>query len=606
MATGFDNSIITQIQQATDIVDVVSEHLNLVKKGKEYVGLCPFHQDHKPSMYVNPVKQIFKCFACGAGGDVFKFIQLRENLTFPDAIERLAERAGIKIEPVKRKVSGSTNAAAGATADPKYLVKLNNWVLEQFRNNFNDEQLGSSARKYVSDRGISDESVKTWNIGFAADSWDSLLNASVAKKIPASLMTAGGFAVPRDTGGNYDKFRNRLMFPISDPTGRVIGFGGRTLGDDPAKYMNSPATPLFDKSKCLYGLDKARHSIVSGNSAVIVEGYTDVIMCHQFGCTNVVATLGTSLTAEHARMLRRYAKRIVLVFDSDIAGIEAANRAIEVCIGQGVDIRIAFVQEGKDPCEFLLAKGTDAFNRILENAIDVMEFKWQRLQDGLAGSDNIADKKEAIEEYFRVVAAAMNSQAIDPISKSLMKTKLQQITGLSADEVQRQLKKLMARGQSYAVRDQKVVSQAAGEDLMLRAQREILEVLLNESSLCEKVAAHIGPDEFGDDELREIALAVFDAAASGQKTDIVDILQRIESVQAGRQAVTLAENGENKAHYEERLTDALKIIDKYKEEQEKDLLAKQIKCGQDQSLIKLTDMLKKSNKRNPGMTLTGR
>lgn len=606
MATGFDNSVISQIQQSTDIVEVVSEHLNLVKKGREFVGLCPFHQDHKPSLYVNPVKQIFKCFACGAGGDVFKFVQLRESLTFPEAVERLAERAGIRIEPVRRPSARTADAASNGGFDSKHLARLNDWALRQYRKNFTDEQTGAFARKYVSDRGIDDSSVANWNIGFAEDSWDGMLNASAEKKIPAALMLSGGFLVQRDTGGYYDKFRNRLMFPICDATGRVIGFGGRTLGDDPAKYMNSPATQLFDKSKCLYGLDKARHSIVSTGSAVVVEGYTDVIMCHQFGCDNVVATLGTSLTAEHARMLRRYAKRIILVFDSDVAGMEAANRAIEVCIGQHVDIRIAFVEQGKDPCEFLLSDGAEAFKKILENAADVMEFKWQRLQDSLAGSDNIADKKEAVEEYFRVVAAAFGSSTIDPISKSLMKTKLRQITGISDEEIDGQLKRLVSRGSSYTVKDRTAVSAAADEKLVLKAQKEILEVLLNEPSLCSRAFEYIKPERFEGDVLKEIAAAVFESYSNDEKADIVFILQKIESVEGGREAVRLADEGEKKANYDRRLNDAINVLNTHKEEILKTKLKEQMKSDQDQSLIELTDMLRKSDKRSPGITLTGR
>ena len=605
MAISFDNSVITQIQQATDIVDVVSEHLNLVKKGKEFVGICPFHQDHRPSMYVNPTKQIFKCFACGAGGDVFKFIQLRESLTFPQAVERLAERAGIKLQTVSRSRAGS-GGGSDRGLDPKYLSKLNNWTLEQFKSCFNDEHKGGIARKYVSNRQISAESVSQWQIGYADDSWDGLINAARSKKIPDAAMIAAGLAVSRQTGGCYDKFRNRLMFPICDATGRVIGFGGRTLGDDPAKYMNSPATALFDKSKCLYGLDKARHGIVSSGTVVVVEGYTDVIMCHQFGCANVVATLGTSLTQEHARMLRRYAKKIILVFDNDVAGVEAANRAIEVCISQHVDIKIAFVEQGKDPCDFLLAEGADAFRRILDSAIDVMEFKWQRLQDGLAKGDNLADKKEAIEEYFRVVAAAMNSQAIDPVSKSLMKTKLQQITGISASDVDRQLRRLMGRTESYAVKDQKVVSAASSQGLASKAHEELLEVLLNEPGLSEKVGRYIGVDDFESNEFKEIYLAVTGSHESNEKADIVDVLQRIESVEGGRLAVKLAQEGESKGHYQQRLDDALEILETEKELRHKDMLTKQLKSDDDASLSKLTEVLKKGNPRNRGMTFTGR
>jgi len=320
MPVSFDNNMIYQVQQANDIVDVVSEHISLAKKGREMVGLCPFHDDHKPSLYVNSAKQIFKCFACGAGGDVFKFVQMRENLTFPQAIERLAERSGIKLKftkTVKDKVQKSTDI------DPNKLAKVNAWAAEHFHENLMDEQKGKSTRDYIAKRKIPPDSVKKWQIGLAGLQND-LLDAAKARRVPVKLLAQAGL-ITGQAPGLSDKFVNRLMFPITDVTGRIIGFGGRTLDEKGAKYINSPATVLFDKSNSLYGLQQARHGIVSSATAVVVEGYTDCIMAHTKGCENIVATLGTSFTRGHARILRRYAKRIVLVFDSDTAGIEAVS-----------------------------------------------------------------------------------------------------------------------------------------------------------------------------------------------------------------------------------------------------------------------------------------
>ncbi|MHC4700642.1 MAG: DNA primase, partial [Planctomycetota bacterium] len=312
----FDNSVVLQVQQANDIVEVIGEHVSLKKKGREMVGLCPFHADHRPSMNVSALKQIFKCFACGAGGDVFKFVQMRENLTFPQAIERLAERAGIRLEPrkkarVKRQEVEDLEVQAEPVedVDPNRLARANAWAAEQFRKNLSDEKMGEYARDYVAQRQIDAESVEKWKIGLATESPDDLARAAMAIKAPMKLMEQAGLVV----GQNRDKFVNRLMFTITDVTGRVIGFGGRTLDDNGAKYMNSPTTVLFDKSNCLYGIEQARHEIVSTGTVGVVEGYTDVIMAHQFGCTNVVATLGTSFTAGHARILQRYGRKVVLI-----------------------------------------------------------------------------------------------------------------------------------------------------------------------------------------------------------------------------------------------------------------------------------------------------
>ncbi len=241
MSGMFDNSIVVQVQQANDIVDVISEHVSLKKKGREMVGLCPFHDDHRPIMNVNGAKQIFKCFACGAGGDVFKFVQMRENLTFPQAIERLAERAGIKLKPA-RAVKGRPQEQP-PDVDPNRLAKVNAWAAEHFGKNLHDEKKGKSTRDYIAQRQITSESVKKWQLGLAVDSPDDLIRAAKTNNVPMQLLEQAGLVLSQ----NQDKFINRLMFAITDVTSRVIGFGGRTLDETGAIYLNSPSTALFDK-----------------------------------------------------------------------------------------------------------------------------------------------------------------------------------------------------------------------------------------------------------------------------------------------------------------------------------------------------------------------
>ncbi|HEG43811.1 MAG TPA: DNA primase [Phycisphaerales bacterium] len=604
MPVKFDNNIISRIQQATDIVDVISEHLSLDKKGKEYVGVCPFHQDHRPSMYVSPVKQIFKCFACGAGGDAFKFIQLRENLSFPAAVERLADRAGIKLERMERRTPASADSQ-GQGYEVKYLAKVNDWAKKLWTKNLQDEQAGLAARNYISKRQISSESIAEWSLGFAVDGWSDLLDTGKNDKVPPKLMLEAGLIVAGENNRFYDKFRNRLMFPIVDVTGRVVAFGGRTLGDDPAKYMNSPATELFDKSNALYGIDKARHEIVSTGTAVVVEGYTDVMMCHQFGCRNVVATLGTSFTNGHARMLRRYAKRIVLIFDNDIAGTEAANRAIEVCLSQQIDIKIAFVAEGKDPCDFMLSAGADAFKGLVENATDVMEFKWQRLIDGLDGSDNQTDRRSATEDYLRTVATAMKGWRTDDISKRLIIRNISKIMGMEIKELNRELVRLAGRqnrgSSSYAVRNQRVVSIDLGKGYFARAQREILEVLLNEPKLFDKVAGRVVDDVFNVPILREIAGVLFTALAAGETLSVAQLLGRLESVECGPAVLELEEAGKAKGNFEHRLKDALGAIDENNEKIRTSQLKAALNDDETEALRSLSANLGKGNRRNPGM-----
>ncbi|MBW8000845.1 MAG: DNA primase [Planctomycetes bacterium] len=557
MAGMFDNTVVYQVQQANDIVDVVSEHVSLVKKGREMAGLCPFHEDHRPSMYVNGVKQIFKCFACGAGGDVFKFVQMRENLTFPQAIERLAERAGIKIKPMR---SSGRAKDKSQEVDPNRLAKANLWASEHFQKILADKEKGKSTREYLAERQINDESIKKWQIGLSGAGND-LVQAARAKNASMDLLFKAGLSA----GQNKDKFVNRLMFAITDVTGRVIGFGGRTLDGSGAKYLNSPTTVLFDKSNCLYGLEQARHEIVSSGVAVIVEGYTDCIMAHQMGCKNVVATLGTSFTMGHARILKRYAQKVVLLYDSDIAGMEAANRALEVCLSQHIDIKLAFAAEGNDPCDFLLASGKEAFDKLIAEATDVFEFKWQRLKDKFSNEEGFSGRKTAIEEFLQTIATSLQSGNLSAIDGGLIANRLSSILGIETKELNKELSKRMARAArsaSYNVENQSSARVDLGDSLAAKAQREVLEVLLNEPGLFENVEKGLSTSVFDVPMLKQVAVILFEALQSKKEVTLAEILSKAESVEVGNCIVELAEVGEKKGNFESRLSGALEVIER--------------------------------------------
>ena len=566
MAGMFDNSTVIEVQQANDIIDVIGEHVSLKKKGREMVGLCPFHDDHRPSMNVNSVKQIFKCFSCGAGGDVFKFVQMRENLTFPQAIERLAERAGIRLQKRQKHVPSGAEGAKPKTetveVDPNRLAKVNAWAAKYFQENLHDKKKGKYARDYLAQRQITPESVKKWQIGLAIDSQDDLIRAARAKNVPTKLLEQAGLIVSQ----NQDKFVNRLMFTITDVTGRVIGFGGRTLGEAGAKYLNSPTTVLFDKSNSPYGLEQARHQIVSTGTAVVVEGYTDTIMAHQFGCANVVATLGTSFTAGHGRILRRYAKKVVLVFDSDVAGIEAANRALDICLSQRIDIKIASVPEGKDPCDFLLAAGKEQFEQLLAKGVDVFQFKWDRLTERFDTDDTLAGKRLAVEEYLQTIATGLQAGNVPPIECGLRVNQISRIIGLNSRQINAELNKRVRRAEraaSYNRDDQEAQSIDYGQGLFAAAQREVLEVLLNEPKLFETVQQKIAEDVFDVPILRQTAAILFDVLNDDIDVSLREILARTESVELGKCLMELAQAGEEKGNFQSRLTGALDTIERH-------------------------------------------
>ena len=598
MAGMFDNSTVIQVQQANDIIDVIGEHISLKRKGREMVGMCPFHDDHRPSLNVSSVKQIFKCFACGAGGDVFKFVQMRENLTFPQAIERLAERAGIKLKPTRRAKDKGQTQMPSEDIDPNKLAKVNAWAAKYFQQNLHDEKKGKQTRDYIAQRQITSQSVKEYQLGLAIDSPDDLLRTAKAKKIPTKFLEQAGLI----TAQHQDKFVNRLMFSITDVTGRVIGFGGRTLDETGAKYINSPTTPLFDKSNSLYGLEQARHQIVSTGTAVVVEGYTDCIMAHQFGCTNVVATLGTSFTAGHGRILRRYAKKVVLLFDSDVAGIEAANRALDVCLSQRIDIRLASVPEGKDPCDFLLAAGKERFEQLVNEAVDVFQFKWNRLTASFGSEDTLAGKRLAIEEYLQTIATALWAGNVSPIDRGLIVNQVSKIIGLDGKQINAELSKRLRQAQraaSYNAENQKGRTIDYGRGLFATAQREVLEVLLNEPKLFEIVKQKITADLFDVLILRQIAAILFETLDTNIDASLAEILAGAESVELGSSLVELTQAGEEKGNFQARLTGALDTIERY-QAQKKNSRIETIEDPK-QFLRKVYENTGKENPHNVGM-----
>ncbi|MHC4740375.1 MAG: DNA primase [Planctomycetota bacterium] len=598
----YDQNTVLQIQQANDIVDVVAEHVSLKRKGREMVGLCPFHDDHSPSMNVSPSKQIFKCFACGAGGDVFKFVQMRENLTFPQAIERLAERVHIKLEPVRRArpAAESPGQEEIPDVDPNRLAKANGWAAEHFAANLQDETKGREARDYLARRQISPESIETWRIGLALGSGDDLLRAAREKKAPLDLLQQAGLL----TAGRQDKFVNRLMFSITDVTGRLIAFGGRTLDDTGAKYINSPTTRLFDKSNSLFGLEQARHAIVSSGIAVVVEGYTDVIMAHQHGCTNVVATLGTSFTAGHGRILRRYAKKVILVFDSDVAGLEAANRALEVCLSQKMDIKIAAVPDGEDPCEFILDVGKEGFERLLDGAVDVLQFKWDRLTEKFATDDSLSGQRAALEEYLQAIAVGFSAGRISQVDAGFLRNRISSIVGLTGDEIKKELNiriKRAGRAPEYGTEDQPGLPTVDfGQGLFAAAQREILEILLNEPRFYKGIKGKIKADDFGVPILRETATVLFAMLDSATDVPLDKLLASVESIEMSSCITELAQVGEEKGNFEPRLKDAMDLFERHLSDA--GTTRPDDTAGEREYLRRCCENARKDNPHNIGMT----
>jgi len=472
---------IEEVQRASDIVEVVSSYLPLKRAGKDHKACCPFHQEKTPSFYVSPSKQIFKCFGCGKGGSVFQFVMARENMTFPEAVRLLAERAGITVQEPQQRPDD-----AGDGIDRPRVFKAVAWATRTFEKFLADQVTGRPAREYLERRGFTAATIERFRLGFAPDSWDALLKAACDRGGDLALLEVAGLAVPRKEGqGFYDRFRNRVIFPIFDALNRPIAFGGRTLGDDPAKYMNSPDTPIFNKSFNLYGLTEARDAMTESRQAIVVEGYTDCLMAHQVGVANVVATLGTSLTTGHVRLLRRYVDEVALIFDGDLAGRNAADRALSVFLAEELGVRIVTLPEGQDPCDFLASGRKEEFLALVEESPDALEFKWRLVRQQFGEADTVGGQRRAVEAMLETVAAQpVWTQGRDTVRRDLMLARMAQVLGLQEQSLRERLMVLARRFRSQARYDEaeeggrKDENSRFSADLRGRAERLILQVLM--------------------------------------------------------------------------------------------------------------------------------
>jgi DNA primase len=367
--------VLEQIRQSNDVVEVIGSYFPLKHAGANFRALCPFHKEKTPSFNVNPQKQIWHCFGCGAGGDVFTFVMKYENLDFIAAVRRLAERAGIKLECGERAGEPGRN-------QKELLLKLHELAANFFHHNLMKEPSAKVAREYLKKRRITSDTAKKWRLGYSPNTWDGLIQYAAAKKLPAESLEMAGLALQRESGGGfYDRFRGRLMFPICDEQGRAVGFSGRILTDekDQPKYVNSPETPIFQKGRVLFALDKAKRAIIDEKYAIVCEGQVDTISCHEAGVENVVAPQGTALTEHHARILKRYAEEVVLIFDADTAGQNAIVRSADPLWDAGVVIRVAVLPNGHDPDSFVKAFGAEKLKALVADAPSFFSYLLDRL-----------------------------------------------------------------------------------------------------------------------------------------------------------------------------------------------------------------------------------
>lgn len=396
----YDNTL-EEIKDRLDIVDFISSYVHLKKTGQNWKGLCPFHSEKTPSFNVSPAKQIFHCFGCGSGGDIFTFLIRYENLTFPEAMRVLAQRAGVAL-----KVSQKQTVIAG---EKESLLNVHSVALNFFQQHLLKNAL---ARDYLKSRGINHDIQKLFALGYAPKSWDALHSYLKRKGFKAETIKKSGL-VSRGTKGHYDTFRDRIIFPIYDLKGDVIAFGGRSVNGAEPKYLNSPETSIFNKRRVLYGLNLAKNAIKETGCALFMEGYLDVITAHIYGFLNAVAPLGTAFTREHGKLIKRFTENIILIFDSDQAGIKAAKNAANIMLEEGLNVRVLSMPDNEDPDSFIRKNDRDSFSKLLEHPLSIVEFHMQQR------GDRRLMAREAMESISRVQDKVLQGYYVKMLSEKL-------------------------------------------------------------------------------------------------------------------------------------------------------------------------------------------
>ncbi len=427
----FDDNFIEQVRSSVSIVDLVSHYVSLKKSGQNHSGLCPFHNERTPSFLVSESKQIFKCFGCGEGGDAFKFLMLVEGLSFPDAIEQLAERCGI---PLPRQTPGDDRR----TDQRRRLLEVMDRAADQFRRWLHEPE-GRGALDYLLNRGTDARTIQALGLGYAPLG-NRLRLALRREGVTDPELAACGLAKESERGERYDRFRNRVMFPIRDLTGKTIAFGGRILDDGQPKYLNSPETPLYNKSSHLYGLDLSREEIRRRGFAILVEGYFDFLSPYQYGFPNVVASLGTSLTEPQVRLLGRYTRHVIINYDPDTAGMTAANRSIELFLRHSFRVNIVQLPEGLDPDSFLRRQGVEAYQERLKASQPFMDFSLARLIAAQRDPESPRGRQEIVNGILPLLLIVP-----DKIERSLYVSRISSRIGVEERLIRAELRQMSRR-----------------------------------------------------------------------------------------------------------------------------------------------------------------
>ncbi len=605
-----------RIRAASDIVDVIGSYLPLKKAGANFTALCPFHREKTPSFNVNPHKQIFHCFGCHKGGDVFTFVKEYENIGFMDAVRRLAERAKIPLE---------FDSAPGEQQSrhlKDQLLQIHEQLTQRWQNCLANEAAGQLARDYLKKRGVGDEAIKLFRLGAAPPSWDDTVNWAKSKGFELEVVETAGLIIrktnddeapgedaarPSAPARYYDRFRGRLMFPICDEQGRVIGFSGRVLSGDEkaAKYVNSPETPIFTKSKVFFGLDKSKRAILDAGYAIICEGQLDLIACFTHGVQNIVAPQGTAFTDQHARILKRYVNEIVLCFDSDNAGQNASVRALDHLLAAGLAVRVAVVPAPHDPDSFIKASSGEAFRQLVEGAEGFFDYYLNRL---VATNETGSDKG-------RLAILRAMSEAVHKTSNAVLIDKYAQKTalrlGVSTESVRSEFKKAPVPVQPRMPDEDESFETAEAPQAARPSNGEfhLLKLLFLHDELVAALALHLDPSWLQHETVRRIVNLRLAAQQQETWQGLAGFLDDCESGEMRNLITEAVTEGRALPSPEQQLADVvLKLRNQYLDRQIAELGFKinQPQTGDEEKVEWLREQQKlRELKRAPLVAMTG-
>ena len=527
-----------RVLDATDLVAVVGEHISLKRKGREHVGICPFHDDSSPSLHVVTHKgnAFYKCFACGASGNAIDFMMNYHRLDFPGALKALADRAGFELTTRDSARRSDSNGIGRSD-----LLEANSCACKFYQSQLARCDHSNPINGMLLERGIDEQMQQRFGLGLSPDAWNQFHDtierarreSSRSTPLPSDqVFVAAGLLKPRrDGSGMIDAFRNRIMFPIMDEMGRTIAFGARQIdAEDSPKYLNSPESDLFHKSRSLYGIHQARQAIIDQGHAIVTEGYTDVIACHRGGFSNTVATLGTALTADHVRLLRRLTDNVVLLFDGDAAGAKAADRAMELFMGESITLRIATLPEGMDPDDLLKSPdGTDRLRQAIDTAPDALEFMLARFRSSLSETESVWDRQKVLMHMLEHLGT-LGFASMDGIRKQFVVAALSDLTGIPVDRIlssiptARQARPRPAADQGHSTDAPINPLPGTGASPARReAEQRVLGILLCNSELLEE-SLELDADSFSVPEHRTIFTCLAESGSSAKIQEIMSMI----------------------------------------------------------------------------------